>query len=157
MKIVQFTIPVAIDNSIYLQEDKLPHFYEHLHRHNETQITWVISGEGTLIAGNTMQRFQSGDLFVIGANQPHLFKNDPAFTRSGGFTFTPALSGRLSATRRNRIGTASTSPWPSTIGATNSGDWLKTDRRVEAVARRSHRRACRRRVPVGFAGAVLPL
>ncbi len=79
MKIVQFTIPVEINNSIHLQEDKLPHFYEHLHRHNETQITWVISGEGTLIAGNTMQRFQSGDLFVIGANQPHLFKSDPSY------------------------------------------------------------------------------
>jgi hypothetical protein len=50
MKIVQFTIPVEIDNSIHLQEDKLPHFYEHLHRHNETQITWVISGEGTLLS-----------------------------------------------------------------------------------------------------------
>lgn len=79
MKIVQFTIPVEIDNSIHLQEDKLPHFYGHLHRHTEIQITWVINGEGTLIAGNNMQRFQSGDLFVIGANQPHLFKSDPSY------------------------------------------------------------------------------
>jgi AraC-like DNA-binding protein len=79
MKVVQFTIPVAADNSIHLQEDKLPHFYEHLHRHNETQVTWVIKGEGTLIAGNNMQRFASGDIFVIGANQPHLFKSDPEY------------------------------------------------------------------------------
>ncbi len=79
MKVIQFTIPVAIDNSIHMQEDILPHFYEHLHRHNETQITWVISGEGTLIAGNSMQRFQSGDIYVIGADQPHLFKSDPLY------------------------------------------------------------------------------
>lgn len=79
MKVVQFTIPVAIDNSIHLQEDKMPHFYEHLHRHNEIQITQVIKGEGTLIAGNYMQRFQSGDIFVLGANQPHLFKSDPQY------------------------------------------------------------------------------
>jgi AraC-like DNA-binding protein len=79
MKVVQFTIPVAADNSIHLQEDKLHHFYEHLHRHNETQLTWVIHGEGTLIAGNYMQRFASGDIFVIGANQPHLFKSDPEY------------------------------------------------------------------------------
>jgi len=79
MKIVQFTIPVEIDNSIHLQEDKLPHFYEHLHRHKEIQITWVISGEGTLIAGNNMQRFHSGDLYILGANQPHLFKSDPSY------------------------------------------------------------------------------
>ncbi|MEO5995878.1 MAG: AraC family transcriptional regulator [Chitinophagaceae bacterium] len=79
MKIVQFTLPVEINNSIHLQEDKLPHFYEHLHRHKEIQITWVISGTGTLIAGARMQRFHSGDLFIFGANQPHLLKSDPSY------------------------------------------------------------------------------
>ncbi len=83
MKVVQFTIPVTIDNSIHFQEDVLPHFYEHLHRHNETQISWVINGEGTFIAGNYMQRFQSGDFFVIGANQPHLFKSDLTYFEEG--------------------------------------------------------------------------
>ncbi|MEO5563454.1 MAG: hypothetical protein ABIR18_08465 [Chitinophagaceae bacterium] len=58
MKIIQFTIPVAKDNSIIVQEDKLPYFYNHLHRHNETQITWIIKGQGTLITGSSMQRFQ---------------------------------------------------------------------------------------------------
>ena len=79
MKVIQFTIPVAKDNSIHVQEDDLPHFYEHLHRHYETQITWVISGEGTLIVGNDMQPFSSGNIFIIGANQPHLFKSDATY------------------------------------------------------------------------------
>jgi AraC-like DNA-binding protein len=79
MKIIQFTIPVLKNISIHVQEDKLPHFYEHLHRHNEIQITWVIAGEGTLIAGNTMQQFKPGNVFLLGANQPHLFKSDPAY------------------------------------------------------------------------------
>jgi AraC-like DNA-binding protein len=79
MKIIQFTIPVAQDKSIHVQEDNLPHFYEHLHRHHEIQITWVISGEGTLVAGNNMLPFSSGDVFIIGANQPHLFKSDASY------------------------------------------------------------------------------
>lgn len=83
MKVIQFTIPVKIDNSIHLQDDRLPYFYPNLHRHKEIQITWVINGEGTLIVGNTMRNFQSGDLFVIGANQPHLFKSDPSFFEPG--------------------------------------------------------------------------
>ena len=83
MKVVQFTIPVTIDNSIHFQEDRLPHFYEHLHRHTETQVTWVVNGEGTFIAGNYMQRFQTGDFFVIGANQSHLFKSDPSYFEEG--------------------------------------------------------------------------
>jgi AraC-like DNA-binding protein/quercetin dioxygenase-like cupin family protein len=79
MRVIQFTIPVAMENSIVVQEDVQPHFYNHLHRHNETQITWIMKGEGTLIAGNYMQRFKPGDIYIIGANQPHIFKSDPAY------------------------------------------------------------------------------
>jgi AraC-like DNA-binding protein len=79
MQVIEFTLPVKSNNSIHVQEDNLPNFYEHLHRHIETQITWVISGEGTLIVGNSMQAFSSGDIFIIGANQPHLFKSDSSY------------------------------------------------------------------------------
>lgn len=79
MRVIQFTIPVAMENSIVVQEDIQPYFYNHLHRHNETQITWILKGEGTLIAGNYMQRFKPGDIYIIGANQPHIFKSDPAY------------------------------------------------------------------------------
>lgn len=79
MKVVQFTIPVTGEHSVIVQEDVLPHFYDHLHRHHETQITWIRQGEGTLLAGDYMQRFKSGDIYIIGANQPHLFKSDPIY------------------------------------------------------------------------------
>lgn len=79
MKVVQFTIPVAGEHSVIVQEDKLPHFYDHLHRHHETQITWIKQGEGTLLAGDYMKRFKAGDIYIIGANQPHLFKSDPVY------------------------------------------------------------------------------
>lgn len=79
MRVVQFTIPVARENSVIVQEDIMPHFYNHLHRHNETQITWIVKGEGTLIAGNYMQPFKSGDIYVLGANQPHIFKSDSIY------------------------------------------------------------------------------
>ncbi len=79
MKVVQFTIPVAGDSSIVVQEELLPHFYIHLHRHKEIQITWIIEGTGTLIAGNYMQPFKAGEVYLLGANQPHLFKSDPVY------------------------------------------------------------------------------
>lgn len=79
MKVIQFTIPVAKDHAVSVQEDILPHFYNHLHRHNEAQITWIIKGTGSLIAGNYMQPFKPGDIYIIGANQPHVFKSDPPY------------------------------------------------------------------------------
>lgn len=79
MKVIPFTIPVPKNKSIIVQEDKLPYFYNFLHRHQEIQLTWIIKGEGTLIAGNYTQHFQEGEVYIIGANQPHIFKSDPTY------------------------------------------------------------------------------
>lgn len=79
MKVVQFTIPVSKESTVVVQEDILPHYYNHLHRHREVQIEWVVEGSGMLIAGNYMQRFASGDIYIIGANQSHIFKSDNVY------------------------------------------------------------------------------
>jgi YesN/AraC family two-component response regulator len=79
MKVVQFTIPVPKESTIVVQESILPHYYNHLHRHREVQIEWVVEGSGILIAGNYMQRFESGEVYIIGANQSHIFKSDESY------------------------------------------------------------------------------
>lgn len=79
MKILQFTIPVPLNKSIITQAELLPHFYPHLHRHHEIQVTWVQQGEGTLIAENNMTAFKGGEIYWLGANQPHLFKSDASY------------------------------------------------------------------------------
>jgi len=92
MKVVQFTLPVSREHSVIVQEDILPHFYNHLHRHNETQITWIIKGQGTLIAGSAMQRFQPGDIYIFGSNQPHILKSDPDYFHKGSKKQVHALT-----------------------------------------------------------------
>jgi AraC-like DNA-binding protein len=103
MKVLPFTIPVPHDHSIIVQEEVLPHFYTYLHRHAEIQISWIKKGEGTLLAGNNMHVFREGEIYVIGANLPHLFKSDPAYFQADSdkevhtitIFFNP--SGKLSA------------------------------------------------------------
>lgn len=79
MKVLRFTIPVSLEKTFIIQKDVLPHFYPHLHRHNEIQLSWIIKGEGTLVAENNMHTFRSNDIFWVGANQPHVFKSDPSY------------------------------------------------------------------------------
>jgi AraC-like DNA-binding protein len=79
MKVLPFTIPVPHDHTIIVQEEVLPHFYAFLHRHAEAQITWIQKGQGTLLAGNSMHTFNGSEIYLIGANLPHLFKSDPAY------------------------------------------------------------------------------
>lgn len=77
MKVLQFTIPVSYDKTVIMKDEQLPHFYPHLHRHEEIQLTYIQKGEGTLLVGNNMHPFRANELYVIGANVPHVFKSDP--------------------------------------------------------------------------------
>lgn len=79
MKVLQFTIPVPVNQTIIAQQEVLPYFYPHLHRHQEIQLTWVQKGEGTLVADNNMHTFGANEIFWLGANQPHLFKSDSSY------------------------------------------------------------------------------
>ncbi|GAA3994283.1 AraC family transcriptional regulator [Mucilaginibacter dorajii] len=92
MKVLQFTIPVPHDKSVIADQFSLPYFYPYLHRHKETQITWIQKGEGTLIAGNNMHHFAPGDVFLLGANLPHLFKSDPQYFEAENEDAISALS-----------------------------------------------------------------
>ncbi len=92
MKVVPFTIPVAANTSLHVQHEALPHFYEHLHRHREMQITWIRRGTGTLLAGNAIHHFSEGDVFVIGPNVPHVFKSDPQYFRKSKKLLTESLT-----------------------------------------------------------------
>lgn len=103
MKVLPFTIPVPEGQTIIVQEETQNHFYPHLHRHAEIQITWIKRGEGTLLAGNSMHPFKAGEIYVLGANLPHLFRSSPEYFDEGSqmevqeltIFFDPA--GKLSA------------------------------------------------------------
>jgi AraC-like DNA-binding protein len=82
MKVIPFTIPVPSGSSVHIQHEKLAHFYEHLHQHREVQITLILKGTGSLLASNQLHPFGSGDLFMIGANVPHVFKSDPTYFKN---------------------------------------------------------------------------
>ncbi|WP_449437331.1 AraC family ligand binding domain-containing protein [Pedobacter steynii] len=74
MKVLPFTILVPDDRSVISEYIEMAHFYPHLHRHDEWQITFIERGEGTLITGSEMHAFKAGDIFVIGSKMPHLLK-----------------------------------------------------------------------------------
>lgn len=79
MKVVPFQIPKNTEEAFKVQIDNLPHLYNHLHQHPEIQLTVIKESQGTLIAGDYVGPFHAGDVFVIGSNQPHVFRNDEKF------------------------------------------------------------------------------
>jgi AraC-like DNA-binding protein len=79
MKVLPFTIPPSQDKTILIQEEVLPYFYPHLHRHEEIQLTLILKGEGTLLVGSSMYPFNENEGYMIGANIPHVFKSDASY------------------------------------------------------------------------------
>ncbi len=77
MNPLQFTIPVTSEKTVIIQEDCLPRFYPHLHRHKEAQLMWICRGRGMLIADSAMHLFQPNDIFLIAPHQSHVFKDEP--------------------------------------------------------------------------------
>lgn len=92
MKVLPFTIPPAHDKTILVQEDELAYFYPHLHRHEEIQLTLILKGEGTLLVGNNMHSFKANEIYLIGANMPHVFKNDASYFAPGSTKEVHALT-----------------------------------------------------------------
>jgi len=76
MKPIQFTVSVYGEGLFAVLEDKKENFYNYYHRHDEAQITYILKGKGTIMVGNILQSFQSGDIFVLKPNEPHMFDRD---------------------------------------------------------------------------------
>ena len=76
MKVLPFTIIKPKQDTLILQEDKEAIFYSQLHQHEEYQISYIKKGEGSLIVGNTINRYKKGDLIIFGSNLPHVFNSD---------------------------------------------------------------------------------
>ena len=54
-------------------------FGVHWHYHPEIEICYVKQGFGHRIIGNSVQRFQEGDLVLVGSNLPHCWITEKAF------------------------------------------------------------------------------
>jgi AraC-like DNA-binding protein len=76
MKILPFKIPKTSQESFRLQEDHEVHFYDNLHQHPEIQLTLILESDGKVIVGDFIGAFKPGDIFLIGPNLPHVFRND---------------------------------------------------------------------------------
>lgn len=76
MKVLPFKIPKPDYDALVYQEDYDLMFYDKLHQHEEIQLSYILEGEGTLIVGDTINDYKSGDLLIIGSNLPHVFKSD---------------------------------------------------------------------------------
>jgi len=76
MKVLPFKISKPETTALVYQEDKGAAFYDKFHQHEEIQLSYVVQGEGTLVIGDSVHHYQTGDFLVIGGQLPHVFRSE---------------------------------------------------------------------------------
>ncbi|MFV0505119.1 MAG: AraC family transcriptional regulator [Bacteroidales bacterium] len=81
MQAQYFKLTKQPNQSIAIREDKQPMFHDHWHYHSELELVYIIEGEGTRFIGDDISRFVSGDLVLLGASLPHVWRSDDSYFR----------------------------------------------------------------------------
>ncbi len=74
MKALLYRTLIAENESFY-QEDLITNFYPFLHYHAELQLTIILKRTGTLIVGDKICPFDEGDVFHLGSELPHVYRD----------------------------------------------------------------------------------
>ncbi len=77
MKVLPFKISKQDNVALIYQEDYTSLFYDKLHQHEEIQLSYIANGEGTLVIGDSINKYNRDDIVIIGSNVPHVFRSDP--------------------------------------------------------------------------------
>ncbi len=67
------------ESSFKMNHAIVPHMYDQWHYHQELEINLILKGSGTRFVGDNIQSFNDEDLVLVGANLPHVWKNDPIY------------------------------------------------------------------------------
>jgi AraC-like DNA-binding protein len=62
----------------FLKEDRA-YFYDQFHYHRQLELNLILKGKGTRFVGDSIERFNDGDLILIGTNLPHVWRSDKEY------------------------------------------------------------------------------
>lgn len=66
-------------HSFSSRQDKVPYVNNHWHYHPEVELIYFKQGNGTRFIGDSIQYFQTGDVYLLGTNLPHYWRFDNVY------------------------------------------------------------------------------
>lgn len=69
-------LKIDSSNTYNIREQVQPYVQGKYYYHPQVELVWFHKGDGMCIVGDKVQFVKQGDLFMLGSNLPHLFRND---------------------------------------------------------------------------------
>jgi AraC-like DNA-binding protein len=70
----------SINNSSFTTKaSEYPYFLKIWHYHPELELVVILKSEGTCFVGDSIEKFEVGDIILLGSNLPHMWLNDEGY------------------------------------------------------------------------------
>jgi AraC-like DNA-binding protein len=76
MKIMHEQVSFAPRTMLKVKWDDFPHFTFPWHFHSEFEIVYILKSTGKRFVADSVERFQEGDITLMGSNLPHFWKSE---------------------------------------------------------------------------------
>lgn len=81
-----------VDRSITVSQNRYKNFLRVWHHHPEFELVAIIQSSGTRFVGDNIERFDNGDVVLIGKNIPHMWLNDDAYFEANSNLMAEAIA-----------------------------------------------------------------
>ncbi|MBD3630897.1 AraC family transcriptional regulator [Cyclobacterium sp.] len=92
MQPLHFKVPKLEEETIRVECWDLDNFFEPIHYHEEFQISLILEGEGSLFVAESVVPFKKNEIFLLGKNLPHVFRNKHVNFGGAGHKKSKAVS-----------------------------------------------------------------
>ena len=79
MKIMHEYVDFPGRSAIKVKWREMPHFTYPWHFHSEYELLYILEGFGTSFVADNIEKFEAGDLVLMGSNLPHFWRSDESF------------------------------------------------------------------------------
>ncbi len=66
-----------------IRQNRYPHFLKIWHYHPELELVVITEGTGTRFVGDSIAKFEPGEVLLLGRDLPHMWLNDPVYFEAG--------------------------------------------------------------------------
>lgn len=84
MKLVFKKTELSPEKCFSVRQDTIPCIEHDWHFHPELELIYFLKSTGTRYVGNSIGNFEPGELYMIGSNVPHLFRNHREYYEQNG-------------------------------------------------------------------------